>query len=78
MLQFGPERAVWIEPFKLTNNVTTPGLSPLFPYVACDAAYDVCIVTTGEAEINAASTTMALLLSHKFDFRKTYFLIAGA
>ncbi|KAM0788042.1 hypothetical protein ACM66B_006240 [Microbotryomycetes sp. NB124-2] len=74
---FAPERAVWIEPMQLTYNYTVPGLSPLYPEIACNKAKEVCIVTTGEAEINAAATISALLLSSKFDFSKTYFLIAG-
>jgi purine nucleoside permease len=37
----------------------------------------VCQLTTGESEINAASTISALLHSKVFDLSKTYFLIAG-
>lgn len=33
------------------------GGSPLFPNISCEAKRDVCIVTTGEAEINAAATS---------------------
>ena len=58
-------------------NVSTPGLSMLFPHVHCVEDYSVCQVTTGESEINAASTIMALTLSPKFDLRKTYFLVGG-
>ncbi|KAK4052027.1 hypothetical protein OIV83_002321 [Microbotryomycetes sp. JL201] len=74
---FAPERAVWIEPMQLKYNYTVPGLSPLYPQVACNKAREVCIVTTGEAEINAAATMSALLLSSEFDFTQTYFLVAG-
>ncbi|ORY77643.1 purine nucleoside permease [Leucosporidium creatinivorum] len=74
---FTPEREVWIEPMQLVVNYTIPGLSPLFPYIACNKAHEVCIVTTGEAEINAASTIMAVTLSTKFDFTSTYWLVAG-
>ncbi|GAA5831531.1 hypothetical protein JCM3766R1_001789 [Sporobolomyces carnicolor] len=76
---FTPEREIWLqsEKFNLTNNVSFVGASPLFPDVACNANYSTCIVTTGEAEINAASTIMALTLSPKFNLTKTYFLIAG-
>lgn len=42
---------------KLVVNHTTPGLSPLFEEIACNTEGSVCIVTTGEAEINAASTS---------------------
>lgn len=61
----------------LTVNYTTAGLSPLFPDIACDTSGEVCIVTTGEAEINAAATIMALTLSTTFDLTSTYFLVAG-
>ncbi|GAA6009236.1 hypothetical protein JCM11491_004240 [Sporobolomyces phaffii] len=74
---FTPEREVWLQPLNLTQNVTFKGASPLFPHVACNEAYSTCIVTTGEAEINAASTIMALTLSSEFNLTKTYFLIAG-
>jgi purine nucleoside permease len=37
----------------------------------------VCQLTTGESEINAASTITALMLSTQFNLQKTYFLIAG-
>jgi hypothetical protein len=53
------------------------GASPLFPYVSCQRTHEVCIVTTGEGEINAAATMMALSLSSLFDLTETYFLIAG-
>jgi purine nucleoside permease len=64
-------------PLLIAEDYTTPGLSPLFPYIACDKAHEVCIITTGEAEINAATTITALTLSSKFDLRSTYFLVAG-
>lgn len=37
----------------------------------------VCQLTTGESEINAASTITALVQSPLFDLKETYFLIAG-
>ncbi|GAA5878242.1 hypothetical protein JCM16303_002697 [Sporobolomyces ruberrimus] len=74
---FTPERNVWIEPTQLYNNISFLGASPLFPDVACDRGLERCLVTTGEGEINAASTMMALTLSPKFDLRQTYFLLAG-
>jgi len=54
-----------------------PLLSPLYPKVACDDKHEVCIYTTGEAEINAAVSATALLLSDRFDFKDTYWLISG-
>ncbi|GAA5865029.1 hypothetical protein JCM8547_007687 [Rhodosporidiobolus lusitaniae] len=74
---FSPEREVWLEPLNLEVDYPFAGASPLFPYVSCNRVRTVCIATTGEAEINAASTVMALTLSSQFDFTQTYFLIAG-
>ncbi|EIW67041.1 hypothetical protein TREMEDRAFT_69953 [Tremella mesenterica DSM 1558] len=68
---------VWVEPFELYANITIPGLSPLFPQVQCDWKGEICHITTGEAEINAACSVSALLLSPDFDLTSTYFLIAG-
>ncbi|GAA5821538.1 hypothetical protein JCM11251_000897 [Rhodosporidiobolus azoricus] len=73
---FSPEREVWLEPLGLEVDYPFAGASPLFPYASCDRRREICIVTTGEAEINAASTVMALTLSN-FDLTETYFLIAG-
>lgn len=61
----------------LAVNVSTPGLSMLFPHVHCVADQSVCQVTTGESEINAATTVAAVALSGRFDLRRTYVLVAG-
>lgn len=61
----------------LEHNITIPGFSPLFPQAHCTRDGSICQLTTGEAEINAASTISALVHSHTFDLRRTYFLIAG-
>ncbi len=61
----------------LAVNISAPGLSMLFPHIHCLADYSVCQVTTGEAEINAAATMMAVGLSDKLDLTNTYFLIGG-
>ncbi|GAA5909702.1 purine-nucleoside phosphorylase [Sporobolomyces salmoneus] len=74
---FTPEREVWLQPLNLTNNVSFVGACPLFPHVACNDDYSTCIVTTGEAEIQASSTIMALTLAPQFNLTQTYFLIAG-
>ncbi|KAJ7175890.1 purine nucleoside permease [Mycena filopes] len=50
----------------LAQNITVPGLSPLYPDLI-----------TGQAEINAASTMSSLLNSRRFDLRSTYWLISG-
>ena len=59
------------------QNITVPGLSPLFPAVHCTADGEVCQIVTGEAEINAAVTIASLIVSPKFDLTSTYFLISG-
>ena len=77
---FEPEAAIWwgIDEFDLlAQNITVPGLSPLFPEVHCTATGDVCQIITGESEINAAGTVGAFSLSLKFDLTKTYFMVAG-
>ncbi|KAK3690321.1 purine nucleoside permease-domain-containing protein [Podospora appendiculata] len=81
---FAPEADIWYANMPhsglgdlLAVNVSTPGLSMLYPHVHCLADHSVCQVTVGEAEINAAASMMAVTLSTKFDLRKTYFLVAG-
>ncbi|KAI0996692.1 Purine nucleoside permease [Podosphaera aphanis] len=82
---FSPEASVWYQNTNQTGsignllaiNITIPGLSPLFPEVHCLSDRSVCQVTTGESEINAAATMTALVNSPLFDFRKTYFMVAG-
>ena len=61
----------------LTKNITVPGFSPLYPAAHCVANGSVCQLTTGEGEINAASTISALMYSSQFNLQKTYFLVAG-
>jgi purine nucleoside permease len=51
----------------LAQNITVPGLSPLFPDVHCTTAGDVCQLTLGEAEINAAVSMTAFTQSSLFD-----------
>lgn len=49
---FAPEAGVWfgIPEFDLyEQNITLPGLSPLFPEVHCTADGDVCQFTIGES-----------------------------
>ncbi|KAJ7918617.1 purine nucleoside permease [Mycena leptocephala] len=61
----------------LAQNITVPGFSPLFPDVHCTQDGTVCGLTTGQGEINAASTMSSLLNSPRFDLTSTYFLLAG-
>ncbi|KAG5730255.1 hypothetical protein E4T56_gene10588 [Termitomyces sp. T112] len=77
---FDSEGDVWygIPEFNLlARNITVPGLSPIFPDVHCTSDGSVCQLTTGEAEINAATTITSLVNSPSFDLTKTYFMIAG-
>lgn len=50
LIQFDSEADVWYEnmPEILSNNVTVPGFSPLFPDAHCTGIGDVCQLTTGE------------------------------
>lgn len=62
----------------LAQNITVRGLCPLFPDMHCTAHGDVCQVTIGEGEINAAVLVAALVApSASFDLSATYWLIAG-
>jgi purine nucleoside permease len=61
---------------KLTESIPVRGLSPDYPNIMCNSD-DVCQMVAGEGHANVASSTMALILSEKFDLRHTYFLIAG-
>lgn len=74
---FELEREPWVKTLDFKHNITIPGLSPLYPEIYCTTNYTICHVTTGEGEINAASTITALGLSPLFDLSKTYWLVAG-
>ena len=81
---FEPEATVWFGtqtaagPLGLGYvNVTVPGFSPLFPDVLCSPNLQVCLLVTGEAEVNAAATVTAIVNSPYFDLRKTYVFEAG-
>lgn len=73
---FGPEAEPWIAPFKLTDTIPVPGLSPDYPALRCNTD-DVCLLTTGMGHANAAASTLAATLDARFDFSRAYFLIAG-
>jgi purine nucleoside permease len=77
---FDPEGEAWygIPEFDiLAMNVTVPGFSPLYPDAHCTADGEICQLTTGESEINAATTIASLVRYSKFDLTSTYFMIAG-
>jgi purine nucleoside permease len=61
----------------LAQNITVPGFSPLFPDVHCTHDGAICQLTTGIAEINAASTMSSLINWPSLDLTSTYFIIAG-
>lgn len=73
---FKSEAENWIKELSLTEKVAVPGLSEDFPDVLCNNK-GTCMMTTSMGHANAAATTMALVLSKKFDLKDTYFLIAG-
>ncbi|KAM3501379.1 hypothetical protein MY10362_005596 [Beauveria mimosiformis] len=81
---FAPEAQAWYHNFEYSGlgnlsaiEITSRGLSMLFPSIFCTQDASVCHVTVGEGEINAAASAMALLLSPAFDLRETYFLLGG-
>ncbi|KAJ7259131.1 purine nucleoside permease [Mycena haematopus] len=77
---FDLEAEVWynIPEFNvLAQNITIPGLSPLFPQLHCTSNGEICQLTMGEGEINAASSIAALVHSPLTSLEETYFLIAG-
>ncbi|KAK6460996.1 purine nucleoside permease [Scheffersomyces coipomensis] len=74
---FSYERDPWLESLDFIHNITLPGLSPVYPTLYCTTNFTICQITTGEGEINAASSITALGLNPLFDLSKTYFLIGG-
>ncbi|KAF7296159.1 Purine nucleoside permease protein [Mycena chlorophos] len=61
----------------LEKNYTLPGLSPVYPDLHCTADGEICQLTTGEGESNAAVSVATLAFSPLFNFTQTYFMIAG-
>lgn len=74
---FTLEREPFLETYNFTHNITVPGLSTIYPTVKCTEDYDMCQVTTGEGEINAAVTISSLTMNPLFDLSQTFFIIAG-
>ena len=73
---FGPEAAPWLAHLPLTRSVRVPGLSADYPEVKCSAD-GICLMTTGMGHANAAASTMALVLSPRFDLSHAYFVVTG-
>lgn len=74
---FDYEQSSWVENLELSLNITVPMLSPLYPSVHSNGNFSIMSITTGESEINAATSMTALLMSPLFDFSETYFLVSG-
>ena len=73
---FSSEGSAFTTPLNLTEAVPVRGLSPDYPNIMCNSD-NVCQMIAGEGHANVAASTMALILSDKFDLRHTYFMIAG-
>lgn len=73
---FEPEAAPWLAPLSLTESIPVAGLLAEHPALRCNAD-DVCLLTAGMGHANVAASTMAVVLDPRFDWRRTYFLIAG-
>ncbi|KAF2453567.1 purine nucleoside permease [Lineolata rhizophorae] len=80
---FEQEASIWLDESSFLDfckEIKVDGLLPNFCTLHCTADANVCQVTVGESgihEVNAALSIYALLASPLFDFRHTYFLIAG-
>lgn len=78
--QYDDEQNIWLgipEFNLLEQNVTLPGLSMRFPDIHCTGDGSICQLVTGEGEINAAASTLSLVLSSEFDLSQSYFLFSG-
>jgi purine nucleoside permease len=78
---FGLEAAPWIAALHPERSIRVPGLArpgqpPDMAEVRCTVA-GVCQLTTGMGHVNAAASMMAVLYSGLFDFKRTYFIVAG-
>lgn len=58
------------------SSVDVPGLSPSFPRIHCTPAA-VCLVTTGMAQVNAATSVAALIFSPLLNLTRTYWVMTG-
>ena len=74
---FDGEARPWLEHEPLTRAVPVPGLAPRYPAVHCTDDAHLCLLTTDMGYANAASVTAALVLSGRFDLRRTYVIVAG-
>ncbi|KAI1081675.1 purine nucleoside permease [Whalleya microplaca] len=51
--------------------------NPQFPYLHCTNDDAACIVTVGEGMVQAAATTMALLMDPMLELNETYWVLTG-
>lgn len=82
--QIAPEANIWYEKLPgsglghlFAHNISTPGLSMIYPHIHCVDDYSICQVTTGASEINAAATITAVVLSGKLNLTQTYWMVGG-
>jgi len=76
LTMFDREAIPWTQAMPFSDTIAVPGLSADYPVVRCTPS-GLCIVTTGMGHTNAAASTMAVVLSKRFDLSRTYFLVAG-
>jgi purine nucleoside permease len=74
---FDQEARPWREQQRLPRTITVPGLSARYPALHCSENAALCLLTTDMGYANAASSTMALVLSERIDLRHSYVIIAG-
>lgn len=74
---FEPEQHAWTSRVPFEHEVQVPGLSLSYPGVRCTKNWDVCQFTTGEGEINAATSMAFVLALAQFDFSQTFWLLSG-
>ncbi len=73
---FQPEAQPWQDHLKFTQKLKVAGLNPQYPTLNCTDE-GICQVTTGMGYANVATTVTTLLQNPAFDWRKSYFMVAG-
>ena len=74
---FDKEAQPWLQQQQLPRQIALAGLSPRYPALHCSEDATLCLFTTDMGYANAATSTMALLLSERIDLRRSYVIIAG-
>lgn len=73
------EGSAWLAYLGSHGNLSAmeiPGLSPSFPRVHCTPSA-TCLVTTGMAQVNAATSAAALVFSPLLNLTRTYWVLTG-